>query len=234
MSRLSTKNYKPRATGSLRHFMLKVFCAVLKTAPYRLNYSILKFFFSFVLPINGSETLKAETPYEETRHRYPWICSLRSKSLDKQHHCAVTLLRRPPGPTVLVTAAHCTFLCKSDNIVVPNCCCDNVAQTKCSDDPVKCGQKPEVVEMTGQDVEVICGEWEVGNIPMDESGETYNVIFPIKTITRYPKFKIDQDVLRTNFVQDDIAVIKVEVRYINSNRLELCRLFTNPNISHKP
>ena len=28
------------------------------------------------------------------------------------------MLRRPPGPTVLVTAAHCTFLCKSDNIVV--------------------------------------------------------------------------------------------------------------------
>ena len=39
MSRLSTKNYKPRATGSLRHLMLKVFCAVLLTAPYRLNYS---------------------------------------------------------------------------------------------------------------------------------------------------------------------------------------------------
>ena len=38
MSRLSTKNYKPRATGSLRHLMLKVFCAVLLTAPYRLNY----------------------------------------------------------------------------------------------------------------------------------------------------------------------------------------------------
>ena len=43
MSRLSTKNYKPRATGSLRHCMLKVFCAVLKTAPFRLNYSILFF-----------------------------------------------------------------------------------------------------------------------------------------------------------------------------------------------
>ena len=38
MSRLSTKNYEPRATGSLRHLMLKVFCAVLKTAPYRLNF----------------------------------------------------------------------------------------------------------------------------------------------------------------------------------------------------
>ena len=182
-----------------------------------------------VLPEINGEEIRTEVNYEETKHRYPWVCSLRRRGSEKQHQCAVTLLRRPPGPTVLVTAAHCTFLCKSDNIVVPNCCCDNVAQTKCSDDPVKCGQKPEVVEMTGQDVEVICGEWEVGNIPMDESGETYNVIFPIKTITRYPKFKIDQDVLRTNFVQDDIAVIKVEVRYINSNRLELCRLFTNPN-----
>ena len=39
MFRHSTKKYKPRATGSLRHLMLKVFCAVLKTAPYRLNYS---------------------------------------------------------------------------------------------------------------------------------------------------------------------------------------------------
>ena len=39
MSRLSTKNYKPRATGSLHHLMLMVICAVLLTAPYRLNYS---------------------------------------------------------------------------------------------------------------------------------------------------------------------------------------------------
>ena len=38
MSRVSTTNYKPRATGSLRHLTLKVFCAVLKTAPYRLNF----------------------------------------------------------------------------------------------------------------------------------------------------------------------------------------------------
>ena len=39
MSRLSNKNYKPRATGSLCHFILKVFCAVLKTVPFSLNCS---------------------------------------------------------------------------------------------------------------------------------------------------------------------------------------------------
>ena len=38
-SRLSTKNYKPRATESLRHLMLKLFCAILLSAPNRLNYS---------------------------------------------------------------------------------------------------------------------------------------------------------------------------------------------------
>ena len=37
MSRLSAKNYKARATGTLHH--LEAFCAVLKTVPYRLNYS---------------------------------------------------------------------------------------------------------------------------------------------------------------------------------------------------
>ena len=60
--------------------------------------------------------------------------------------------------------------------MVPNCCCDNVAQTKCSDDRERCGDNPRVVEMTGDDVEVICGEWEIGNIPQQESGEEYNVV----------------------------------------------------------
>ena len=81
-----------------------------------------------------------------------------------------------------------------------------------------CGKRPVVVEMTGEDVEVICGEWETGNIPKDESGETYNVIFSIELIKRHPKFQIDQDVLRTNFVQDDIAAIIVEVKSIENIR----------------
>ena len=166
-----------------------------------------------VLPEINGEEIRTEVNYEETKHRYPWVCSLRRRGSEKQHQCAVTLLRRPPGPTVLVTAAHCTFLCKSDNIVVPNCCCENVAQTMCSDDTNKCGRNPRVVEMTGDDVEVICGEWETGSIPMEESGELYNVILPIGGIQRHPNFTIDQGVLRTNYLQDDIAVISAEVNY---------------------
>ena len=48
-----------------------------------------------------------------SRHRYPWLCSLRKKTGDvPEHLCAVNLLSRPPGPAVLVGAAHCTYLCR--------------------------------------------------------------------------------------------------------------------------
>ena len=42
MSRLSTKNNNPTPTGSQRNFMLKVFSAILKTAPLSVNSSIIK------------------------------------------------------------------------------------------------------------------------------------------------------------------------------------------------
>ena len=65
--------------------------------------------------------------FKNTKNRYPWICSLRSKQQNKTHFCAATLLKRPPGPIVLITTAHCTYLCKSrDGNVRPNCCCENV------------------------------------------------------------------------------------------------------------
>ena len=42
-----------------------------------------------------------------------------------------------------------------------------------------CGYSPAVVEMSGEDVEVICGEWEIGNKNPTESGEEYNVILSV-------------------------------------------------------
>ena len=38
-------------------------------------------------------TFGTKLEFENTRHRYPWICSLRSKTENKQHYCAATLLR---------------------------------------------------------------------------------------------------------------------------------------------
>ena len=58
--------------------------------------------------------------------------------------------RRPPGPTVMVTTAHCTYLCKDGDSIVNNCCCENVGNVTCSENGNKCGNNPKVVEMTGR------------------------------------------------------------------------------------
>ena len=75
-----------------------------------------------------------ETCLGNSLHRYPWLCSLRSKDPLQQyrHYGAVTLLSRPPGPAVLVGTAHGTFLCKAGGREVDNCCC--AGATRCVDD----------------------------------------------------------------------------------------------------
>ena len=60
-------------------------------------------------------TVTSRLDYENTRHRYSWICSLRDPDRNF-HYCSVTLLSKPPKPTVLVTSAHCTFICKSEKV----------------------------------------------------------------------------------------------------------------------
>ena len=84
-----------------------------------------------------------------------------------------------------------------------NCCCENVGNIDCSNNEARCGKKSVVEEMTGiqnafsiihsyllddsgSDVEVICGEWEIGNISASLSGEKYNIILPITEIVRHP------------------------------------------------
>ena len=43
--------------------------------------------------IDNSDIVRTELPFENTRHRYPWLCSLRSKGSRSKHLCGVTLLR---------------------------------------------------------------------------------------------------------------------------------------------
>jgi hypothetical protein len=82
--------------------------------------------------------IKTELQYENTRHRYPWVCSLRSLGPSPEHRCAVNLLSIPPSPTVLVGAAHCTYLCKDSTREVPVCCC-SFGTDDCRDTDPRCG-----------------------------------------------------------------------------------------------
>ena len=144
-------------------------------------------------------------PLENTKHRYPWICSLRSIGQKSAHMCGATLLARPPGPTVLVTSAHCIYICKSEEgRIVPNCCCPNVGPGLCTDTK-DCGTNATTVEITGAEAEVICGDWDTAT----DSNENYNVILSIEKINVHPDFNISRGELNSQFVADDIATIHV-------------------------
>ena len=160
-----------------------------------------------IAEINGV-TIATVPPLENTKHRYPWICSLRSVGQQPYHICGVTLLSRPPGPTVLVTSAHCVYICKSEEgRLVPNCCCPNVGPGLCTDTE-DCGTNPTTAEMTGAEAEVVCGEWDTAT----ETQEEYNVILPIKKIAVHPEFNISRGEKNSQFVASDISIIKVEDR----------------------
>ena len=82
-----------------------------------------------ITQVNLASNTKTELNFENTRHRYPWICSLRRRGLNSEHLCAVNLLAVPPNPTVIVGSAHCTYMCKDQDengVVLPPCCCVNV------------------------------------------------------------------------------------------------------------
>jgi len=162
------------------------------------------------LPITlnvNNENIQLTTMFDftRTRNRYPWICSMRSKDQSKEHFCAVTILAVPPKPTVIVGPAHCTYLCKNGGQRVPPCCC-RTDTTTCSGD-VRCGENPEVVEMKGSDIEILCGEWETGLIPPAASKETRNIALDVVEIIRHPDWDPQPD--RGAFAGNDIAVFKV-------------------------
>ena len=174
-----------------------------------------------------------------TRNRYPWICSLRTKSNAKPHICGVTILSIPPSPTVLISAAHCVTVCRSKAMdkLLPNCCCDNVGGEICYNDPDnECGDDPEVVNMTGDDAEIICGEWETGPTPMSESEEEYNIILPIKTVTRHPNYSISRGEARSQFVINDLAIFIVDDKELKKKVDEMKHSIVPiclPSISHQ-
>ena len=130
----------------------------------------------------------------------------RSKS-EKTHLCGTTLLARPPKPTVLVGAAHCTFVCTSQwtNRLLPNCCCDNVAVDKCNDNPL-CFSDAKIEEMTGEHAEIVCGEWQTNT----DGVEDFNILLPIQTIIRHPDYQIVRGEENSQYVSADLAVFKVD------------------------
>ena len=172
-----------------------------------------------VWEVNLADGYKTRSDYINTRHRYPWLCSLRHREGARDYLCAVTLLGAPPGPTVIVSAAHCTFMCRGrGGRKLPSCCCRSpeYGPSSCSGDVEKCTSAPGVVEMGPGDAEVLCGEWETGNFSMEESGERYNLVLPITQIIRHPGFIPALGPIGGN----DLAVFKVDDTLLKKHQSE--------------
>ena len=169
-----------------------------------------------IIFVNGTSGAKTELNFTNTRHRYPWICSLRTRGASPEHLCAVSLLSVPPQPTVIVGAAHCTYLCKEggpQGLRLPSCCC-TPGQAGCREEVDRCGEQPVAVEMVGRDVDIICGEWETGDTPREFSGEEYNVVMRVTGIARHPNFRPDVGPEEGS----DIAIFKVKDSGLTNSR----------------
>ena len=151
---------------------------------------------------------KTELNFTNTRHRYPWICSLRKKGIGAEHLCAVTILSVPPKPSIIVGAAHCTYLCKDggpNGAFLESCCC-TPGKLGCSEDIVRCGTNPGAAEMDPDEVIILCGEWQTGPSPRRFTGEEYNVPLRVKEIIKHPGFNPAVGVDAGN----DLAVFKID------------------------
>jgi len=141
------------------------------------------------ISLSISNNIKTEFEYVNTRHRYPWICSLRTRGRNPEHICAVTLVSKTPW--IFVGAAHCTYLCKDGGqkgARLDACCCNGHA-SGCSEDAVRCGEMPVAVEIDPDEIDILCGEWEMGDAGQDQSKEEFN--FKVKNILRHPKHGVE-------------------------------------------
>ena len=170
--------------------------------------------------------------FTNTRHRYPWICSLRTRGANSEHLCAVTLLSVPPQPTVVVGAAHCTYLCKEggpEGVRLDSCCC-TAGQAGCSQDRNRCGTQPVGVEMVGGEVDILCGEWETGSAPQNNSMEEFNIALPIQKIVRHPNFQPETGE-RKGY---DLAIFMVDDHDLKRGSRQMVRPICLPPPGRKP
>lgn len=97
-----------------------------------------------------------------TLNQYPFICSLKTRGFRGYHRCGITLLSVPPNPTILVTAAHCTFICKdSDGYIVETCCCREESEpSNCRQFNSHCGKDKKMEAAHPEDFSITCSEWD--------------------------------------------------------------------------
>ena len=79
--------------------------------------------------------------------------------------------------------------------------------------------------MTGDDADILCGEWDSnGNNSATASGERYNIALTIKEIVRHPDYVVNSDQTEQSYLENDIAVFKVDESPLSQESLILLRI----------
>ena len=76
--------------------------------------------------------------------------------------------------------------------------------------------------MTGSDADILCGEWDSnGNTDPNTSGERFNIALTIKEIVRHPDYVVNSDQTEQSYLENDIAVFKVDESPLSQESLKL-------------
>lgn len=128
------------------------------------------------------------------------------------------MLSGPPKETILVSAAHCNYVCKdmkTDNIVEICCCRDTKDDTaSCRESSSYCPDDPSLVKAKPSDMLIVCGESNI-DVKPEEFSEEEEVVLTITKIINHPNYEQDnQDdddrYPKGPYVGSDIAVYHVE------------------------
>merc|ERR1719232_2525710 len=159
---------------------------------------------------------------------HPWACSLRRAGFRGRHRCGVTMLSgptedSPDDPFVLVSAAHCNFICKdtdTGNILETCCCRKNDHPASCNSDENGrkrspfCTGRPVFAAAEPHDVTIVCGEFDTGVQILENSAEPEQV-FQVEKIINHPHYQPNRDGIGEGgpIEGSDIAVYHVKTDY---------------------
>jgi len=154
------------------------------------------------------------TTADATVNRYPWLCSLKEAGFRGRHRCGVTLLSGPPDP-ILVSAAHCNYVCKDNTTmqIQEICCCRQASdQASCRQDSSYCTNNAQLTKALPQEMQIVCGEHSLEEQPEKFSIET-EIILDIQEIVNHEGYSPGEPGERKGpYLGKDIAVYKVNSR----------------------
>eukprot|EP00090_Calanus_glacialis_P006443 TRINITY_DN15014_c0_g1_i2.p1 TRINITY_DN15014_c0_g1~~TRINITY_DN15014_c0_g1_i2.p1 ORF type:complete len:509 (-),score=78.22 TRINITY_DN15014_c0_g1_i2:81-1556(-) len=151
---------------------------------------------------------------------HPWLCALKEVGFRGRYRCGVTLLSGPPDP-ILVSAAHCNYVCKDSRTMELQdiCCCRETSErSSCRKDSSYCTKNAQLTEADISEMQIVCGEHSLLVQPEAFSEETEVVLEILEIINHKDYSPGKPGKLEGPYLGSDIAVYRVnDTRFFHDN-----------------